>query len=96
MQPYPYPLTLRRLNPAQACSAVTSSSRARAATRSSTHYPTMCSSAHTNARTRGRGASSLDVALRAGYQTEAAFNRAFKREMGVTPGAVRRAAVGRA
>ena len=38
----------------------------------------------------------LDVALRAGYQTEAAFNRAFKREMGVTPGAVRRAAVGRA
>lgn len=31
----------------------------------------------------------LDVALRAGYQTEAAFVRAFKREFGTTPGATR-------
>jgi AraC-like DNA-binding protein len=38
------------------------------------------------------GATVLDVALRCGYQTEAAFNRAFKRETGVTPGLVRRAA----
>jgi AraC-like DNA-binding protein len=38
------------------------------------------------------GATVLDVALRCGYQTEAAFNRAFKRVAGVTPGLVRRAA----
>lgn len=38
------------------------------------------------------GSSVLDVALRCGYQTEAAFHRAFKREIGLTPGAVRRAA----
>jgi AraC-like DNA-binding protein len=38
------------------------------------------------------GGSVLDVALRCGYQTEAAFHRAFKREIGLTPGAVRRAA----
>jgi AraC-like DNA-binding protein len=31
----------------------------------------------------------LDVALRAGYRTEAAFVRAFKRELGTTPGATR-------
>jgi AraC-like DNA-binding protein len=31
-----------------------------------------------------------DVALRLGYQSEAAFNRAFKRFMGVSPGAARR------
>jgi AraC family transcriptional regulator, activator of mtrCDE len=40
---------------------------------------------------REGGGTVLDVALRAGYRTEAAFNRAFKREMGVTPGAIRRA-----
>jgi AraC-like DNA-binding protein len=38
------------------------------------------------------GSSVIDVALRCGYQTEAAFHRAFKREIGLTPGAVRRAA----
>ncbi len=38
------------------------------------------------------GATVLDVALRCGYQTEAAFHRAFKREIGITPGLVRRAA----
>lgn len=32
----------------------------------------------------------LEIAMRLGYQTEAAFARAFKRELGVTPGAVRR------
>jgi AraC-like DNA-binding protein len=37
------------------------------------------------------GGSVLDVALRCGYQTEAAFHRALKREIGLTPGAVRRA-----
>jgi AraC family transcriptional regulator, activator of mtrCDE len=38
------------------------------------------------------GATVLEVALRCGYQTEAAFHRAFKREIGVTPGIVRGAA----
>jgi AraC family transcriptional regulator, activator of mtrCDE len=38
------------------------------------------------------GATVLDVALRCGYQTEAAFHRAFKRQTGLTPGLVRRAA----
>jgi AraC-like DNA-binding protein len=38
-----------------------------------------------------QGATVLDVALRCGYQTEAAFHRAFKRHTGVTPGLVRRA-----
>jgi AraC-like DNA-binding protein len=38
------------------------------------------------------GATVLDVALRCGYQTEAAFHRAFKRETGITPGLLRRAA----
>lgn len=38
------------------------------------------------------GATVLDVALRCGYQTEAAFHRAFKRQTGRTPGLVRRAA----
>lgn len=38
------------------------------------------------------GATVLDVALRCGYQTEAAFHRAFKRRTGLTPGLVRRAA----
>jgi AraC-like DNA-binding protein len=37
------------------------------------------------------GATVLDVALRCGYQTEAAFHRAFKRHTGLTPGLVRRA-----
>ena len=32
-----------------------------------------------------------ELALRLGYQSEAAFSRAFKRFMGVSPGAVRRA-----
>ena len=36
------------------------------------------------------GATVLDVALRCGYQTEAAFHRAFKRETGITPGLLRR------
>jgi AraC-like DNA-binding protein len=31
-----------------------------------------------------------DIALRLGYQSEAAFNRAFKRFMGIPPGSVRR------
>ena len=34
--------------------------------------------------------STMDVALRLGYQSEAAFSRAFKRTLGVSPGAVRR------
>jgi transcriptional regulator GlxA family with amidase domain len=41
-----------------------------------------------------QGATVLDVALRCGYQTEAAFHRAFKRQTGLTPGLVRRAAAG--
>jgi AraC-like DNA-binding protein len=31
-----------------------------------------------------------EAATRLGYQSEAAFNRAFKRFMGISPGAVRR------
>jgi AraC-like DNA-binding protein len=31
-----------------------------------------------------------DVALRLGYQSEAAFSRAFKRVIGVSPGSMRR------
>lgn len=34
-------------------------------------------------------ATVLEVALRVGYQTEAAFSRAFKRELGTTPGSLR-------
>jgi AraC-like DNA-binding protein len=32
----------------------------------------------------------LEVALDAGYQSEAAFNRAFKREFGLPPGQYRK------
>ena len=37
--------------------------------------------------------SMMDVAHRLGYQSEAAFSRAFKRTMGVSPGAARRGAL---
>jgi AraC-like DNA-binding protein len=37
-----------------------------------------------------RGVSVADVAAEVGYQSEAAFNRAFKRHVGTTPGAWRR------
>ena len=36
------------------------------------------------------GAGLGELALRLGYQSEAAFSRAFKRFIGVSPGAVRR------
>jgi len=36
------------------------------------------------------GARVADLAARLGYQSEAAFSRAFKRFMGISPGAVRR------
>jgi AraC-like DNA-binding protein len=36
------------------------------------------------------GATVLDVALRCGYETEAAFSKAFKRQTGLTPGEARR------
>lgn len=39
------------------------------------------------------GAALADVAARLGYQSEAAFSRAFKRCVGVSPGAVRRGTV---
>lgn len=39
---------------------------------------------------RDTGAKLVDVALRVGYDSEAAFCRAFKREVGVAPGAWRR------
>ena len=43
------------------------------------------------ARTRlAEGETLADVASRLGYDSEAAFSRAFKRTLGVTPGAVRR------
>jgi AraC-like DNA-binding protein len=41
---------------------------------------------------RDTGAKLVDVALRVGYDSEAAFCRAFKREVGVAPGAWRRGA----
>lgn len=40
---------------------------------------------------REDGAVLADLALRLGYRSEAAFSRAFKRIIGVPPGAVRRA-----
>lgn len=42
---------------------------------------------------RDEEASLSDVAFRLGYQSEASFNRAFKRVIGITPGAARRNAV---
>jgi AraC-like DNA-binding protein len=41
---------------------------------------------------REPSSSIVDVAERAGYRSEAAFSRAFKRAMGIAPGAVRRGA----
>ncbi len=38
---------------------------------------------------RGTNAKLLDVALGVGYESEAAFSRAFKRAVGVAPGAWR-------
>ena len=38
----------------------------------------------------------IEVALDAGYDFEAAFNRAFKREFGLPPGQFRRAHIGKA
>jgi AraC-like DNA-binding protein len=43
---------------------------------------------------RERGAAVAEVALGLGYGSEAAFSRAFKRTVGVPPGAVRREAAG--
>jgi AraC-like DNA-binding protein len=39
---------------------------------------------------RSEGATVAEVAARLGYRSEAAFGRAFKREMGISPGAARR------
>jgi AraC-like DNA-binding protein len=39
---------------------------------------------------RGGGQGIAEVASRVGYESDAAFNKAFKRSMGVTPGAYRR------
>jgi AraC family transcriptional regulator, alkane utilization regulator len=41
---------------------------------------------------RGSQESIAAIALRVGYDSEAAFNKAFKRTLGVTPGAYRRGA----
>ena len=41
---------------------------------------------------RQDGAAIGELATRLGYQSEAAFSRAFKRVTGVSPGAVRRGA----
>jgi AraC-like DNA-binding protein len=43
---------------------------------------------------REPGARLVDVSLAVGYESEAAFCRAFKRELGVSPGAWRRQATG--
>jgi AraC-like DNA-binding protein len=42
---------------------------------------------------RGKGLSLSEVARRIGYESEAAFSRAFKRRLGASPGAFRRPAV---
>jgi len=42
------------------------------------------------ARLRNENVTVAEVALSLGYESEAAFNRAFKRHMGVSPGAVKR------
>jgi AraC-like DNA-binding protein len=44
---------------------------------------------------RSEGATVAEVAARLGYRSEAAFGRAFKRAIGVSPGAARRGAEGR-
>jgi AraC-like DNA-binding protein len=41
-------------------------------------------------RRRAERAYVLEVALDAGYESEAAFNRAFKREFGLPPGRYRK------
>ena len=41
---------------------------------------------------REGGATAAEVALSLGYESEAAFNRAFKRHIGASPGAVKRRA----
>ena len=43
-----------------------------------------------------RGMSIAQAAAEVGYDSEAAFNRAFKKRVGVPPGAWRRARLGRA
>jgi AraC-like DNA-binding protein len=43
------------------------------------------------ARLRNENVTVAEVALSLGYESEAAFNRAFKRHIGVSPGAVKRA-----
>ncbi len=40
---------------------------------------------------RDTSAKLVEVSLAVGYESEAAFSRAFKREVGVSPGAWRRA-----
>ena len=42
---------------------------------------------------REEGVTVAELASRLGYRSEAAFSRAFKRVVGVPPGAVRRSAV---
>jgi AraC-like DNA-binding protein len=39
---------------------------------------------------RDTSATLVEISLQAGYESEAAFSRAFKREVGVSPGAWRR------
>jgi AraC-like DNA-binding protein len=46
-------------------------------------------------RLRESDAKLLEIALDVGYESEAAFSRAFKREVGVSPGAWRRQKRGR-
>ena len=53
-------------------------------------YATQVRMSAAHAWLREPGASVSEVAWRLGYRSEAAFNRAFKRCLGVTPGAVRR------
>lgn len=44
------------------------------------------------ARLRNEDVTVAEVALSLGYESEAAFNRAFKRHIGVSPGAVKKPA----
>ena len=54
------------------------------------HYVTRCRMQRAIAYLRASDASLGQVAERVGYESEAAFKRAFKRRVGLSPGAFRR------